>query len=186
VLNLASLGVLCVWAVGAGLLPVTLQIDASAGQIMMIVCAATGLLAIGLWRWQAGRLRGWLEQVGRLVHTLAGQPRELVAIVAVTFALHIVTMLTTYCTLNAVGASLWLTLNLAVYAMAGALIALPLSIQGIGVRESVYLGLLMPLGVSRESILAALVLNYGVLVIFSAVGGGLFLMDTRRTSTQVE
>ena len=66
--------------------------------------------------------------------------------------------------------------QIAVYAVSGLAIALPLSIQGVGIREAIYLNMLGPLGVSRETILAALVLNYAVLVIFSVLGGLLMWM----------
>jgi hypothetical protein len=99
------------------------------------------------------------------------RPAELGQAVAVTGVLHFVTMLITLCSLRAISIQPPLTIQLAVYAIAGIAIALPISIQGIGVREGVYLSLFQMAGVAPEDTLSALALNYLVMALFSILGG---------------
>jgi glycosyltransferase 2 family protein len=103
----------------------------------------------------------------------------------VTLVLHVMTMLITFGTLQAVSVSLSLAINLAVYAIAGLMIALPITIQGIGVREGVYLGLLGLVGVAPERVLAAMALNYVILICLSICGGVLFWIGPRQATRQV-
>jgi hypothetical protein len=101
-----------------------------------------------------------------------------------TMILHFVIMLITFGNAQAVSVELPLAVHLALYAIAGMVLTFPVSIQGIGVRETIYVGLMGILGIMREDVLAIMLLNYIVLVFFSILGGLLLWVGPRKTTIQ--
>jgi uncharacterized membrane protein YbhN (UPF0104 family) len=185
VLNLAGLCVLCAWALIIWPIPDPLQFNR-----VLIATGIVGLVALiaGLtWVYYRppAKLQPYLSRIEAVGKAAMRHPSELGQAVIVTGVLHFVTMLVTLCTLQAVSIQIPITIQLAVYAIAGLAIALPISIQGIGVREAVYVSLFAMAGVAPEDTLAALALNYLVLAFFSILGGVLFWLGPRRTSSQV-
>jgi len=179
VLSLGTLCILCVWA--AIVQPLPLRIRLSEPSLYALGIGVAAVCDAALWltrRWPA-LLAQRLRTLGVFLRILRRHPLEYGRAVAVTLALHIVTMLITFGTLQAVSVQFGLTIHLAVYAVAGLALALPLTIQGIGLREGVYLGLLGIIGVAPERVLASMALNYIILILFSLVGGLLFWLGPR-------
>lgn len=144
------------------------------------MAAVMGLVAtLFVWRFPPTRLRLLVERVATTARLYAGAPWALAGALALTMAIHVLMMLITYCTFRAVGLDLSLSINLAVYAIAALALTLPLTIQGIGVREGVYVGLLALVGVARELPLAALTINYFIVVLISITGALLFWASFR-------
>jgi uncharacterized membrane protein YbhN (UPF0104 family) len=184
ILNLVSLCVLSLWAISLSPLSLVVQLNINVLPWIIVGAIGMGALVIGLRHYWPNQFRSWMIQIKLLMRAVPKHPYDVGLIIVETLALHFVIMLIAYSTFRAVGIQLPLDVNLAAYALAGLAIALPLSIQGIGVREGVYLGLLEPLGISRESILAALALNYLVLIVYSVIGAILFMVGSRRARSQ--
>jgi len=110
------------------------------------------------------------------------RPWQMAQAMMATFILHFMLMLITFSNSQAVSIFLSLDIQLAVYTLAGIAMALPITIQGIGIREGIYLGLFGALGIAPENALAALALNYIILLIFSLLGG-IFVLATPRCSS---
>lgn len=184
-LSLCGLILLAAWAVIYGGIPVQLSIP----PLILAACAVAGVsgvvaIAFLLLRPPA-RLRPLIERVATAVRMYIDSPAEVALAMAITMVHHVVLMLITYCTFRAVGIDLSVQVNLAIYAIAALALTLPLTIQGVGVREGVYIGLLAVFGVSSEQVLAALALNYLVLVFFSLNGALLFWMSIREARSQI-
>jgi glycosyltransferase 2 family protein len=109
-----------------------------------------------LWRsiWQQYRLQpvriGWILMVSLLFQLMAG--------------------FGAWVNFRAVGMSLPLSTMLLVAAMAGVIGMLPISVNGWGVKESVYIGLLTPLIASPGNILAGVLLGRAVVFLLSLAG----------------
>jgi uncharacterized membrane protein YbhN (UPF0104 family) len=188
-LSFSTLCGLCIWALIAQPLPLAISVP-----IYAVYAIGSGLLVVfvlGVW------LRGHplslhqhlVTQIREMWRTARQHPYELIQGLSTTILLHIVTMLITYGTLRAVSVQFGLQTHLAVYAIAGLAIALPISVQGIGVREGIYLGLLGIIRIAPERVLAAMALNYIILIFLSIAGGILFWIGPRtlmrgRGSTQ--
>ncbi len=185
VLSLIELCLLAAWAVVFGGLPVTLSL--SPGLVGAGAAAALGGMIVLVWLWKRppARLRFLVARAEALMVSYRQQKRGLALVLLITMAYHLVTMLITYCTLRAVGIDLSLQANLAIYAVAALALTLPLTIQGVGVREGVYVGLLALFGVGKEATLAALALNYLVLILYSLNGALLFWLSLREARSQV-
>jgi glycosyltransferase 2 family protein len=174
ILNLFSLFCLCIWVLITQPFPIALDIDIwlvpSIGAGILMV----GILSIWLWRRPPARLATWIAQLRACVQAMISQPYQFGQVLIITMALHVATMFITFGSLQAVSVQFPLHIHLAVYAIAGLAIALPISIQGLGLREGIYVGLLRTIGIPTEYVLTAMALNYIILILFSTFGGILF------------
>jgi uncharacterized membrane protein YbhN (UPF0104 family) len=173
-LNMAGLGALGIWVLATQPLPLSLHVEAKLVWAATIILAVVIVTVYSLWSYLPARLR---EQVTRLRAVLASagmHPYALGQSCLVTVGLLFVTMLIMFGSLQAVSVSLPLSTQFAVYAIAGLALTIPVTIQGVGVREGVYVGLLGLVGVDSPRVLAALALNYIIVVLLSVVGGVLF------------
>ena len=64
------------------------------------------------------------------------------------------------------------------------ILMLPISIQGIGVRENLYLHFLGRLGVPTDVILSAVAIRYAVRLVPGTIGGLLYVLRKRGEATQ--
>jgi hypothetical protein len=169
-LNLAGLLGLAVWAIWFQILPVSLHIPV----FWLISGILAGLLALALLLWIGYRpprfVQSSMHHLANFWRSCRKQPDAVALIVLLTLLQHVAMMLITYCTFRAIGVALPVTMHLAIYAIAGLALTVPLTIQGIGVREGVYIGLMTLSGIQAEATLAALALNYAILLGFSGLG----------------
>ena len=185
-LNLFGLGLLGLWALVAQPIPLVLPVDATILQIgiMMAAILLVVILSIGYY-W---RMR--LQLVGSQFLAILSIAKQhlwgLAGAIVLTMLLHIFNMLITTSTLLAVSLDPPLDAQLAIYAVAGLAIALPVSVQGVGIREGAYVGLLGILGIPKEPILAALALNYAILLLISTIGVILFWLSPPKADSQTD
>jgi glycosyltransferase 2 family protein len=111
-----------------------------------------------------GRVRQWMHQlldtVFRLPSFVVRQPWLMARVLIGTFLYQILAILIVFESLRAAQATVSFVLFLAVAPIITLLLILPISIQGIGVRESLYLLFLVPYGVERGELLVGLALTY--------------------------
>jgi glycosyltransferase 2 family protein len=184
ILNLAMAGVLCIWAITV--LPPTVAVSLGLGNLWLLMVAAAGCLVVVaiLWRHPPKILAEVKIELQKMNYAIVEKPERLIVVILVSLLIHFVTMMVTYCNAQAVGLYIPLDVHMAVYSVAGLAIAIPISIQGIGVREGVYVGLFRLFGVVDEAVIAALALNYLTLLFFSAIGGILFWLRSPKPVSQ--
>jgi uncharacterized membrane protein YbhN (UPF0104 family) len=184
ILNLTGLVVIVTWSSLARILPISLHAERAVGWLGLIcgLGVAASLLYCRLR--PSKRLKDESARMAGLAHAMAKHPAELGQVLVATMVLHLVTMLVTVCNSLALSVRLPIAIHLAVYGVAAIAIALPISIQGIGVRETVYTSLFGIVGVSQEQVIAIMVLNYLVLVFYSLVGGALVWTGSRKPRPQ--
>lgn len=178
-MNLAGLGLLCAWVFVARPLPITLGLKGWLiwGALGALICC--GVACAWLWLRAPAWLSTWVVRVRELSSAVGGHYRELGNASLITPALLFIMMLITFGSLQAMSVHLALSIHLAVYAVAGLALSIPLTIQGVGVREGVYIGMLGIVGVEPARVLAALALNYMILLMLSLLGGVLFFVGPR-------
>jgi uncharacterized membrane protein YbhN (UPF0104 family) len=186
ILNLVGLCALCIWAFFAQPLPLSNQITPELGWWGGAVGIGILSILIALSFWPPPIIRAWISKMHEMSKIVWRHPSELAQAMIATLFLHFVLMLITFNNSRAVSIFLPLDIHLAVYAIAGIATALPITIQGIGIREGIYLGLFGTLGIAPEGVLAALALNYIVLIMFSFLGGILVFAAPRCSSRRME
>lgn len=178
-LAMASLGALAV-AGAHPLFAVAIWL-ASAGA----VAAGCGVLAIAprlaasdrLSRRLPTRVVSLLRDVAAALTALLRDPRRLSAGAALAVAVQACTVLATVCLLGAVSADGAMLAAAALVPPIALCVLLPVSIQGIGVRETTYVALLGMAGVASEQALAAAVLSYATTLAVSALGAAVIAAD---------
>ncbi|SEP30569.1 Lysylphosphatidylglycerol synthase TM region [Halogranum amylolyticum] len=121
----------------------------------------------------AGRavVSGYVDRPGSFVAAAAASLGTVAATVLSTWALVVALDLTVPV------AYLWATVPLV-----AVLVALPISVQGLGVREGAYVFLLGYVGVPPEAALAISVTNFGLSLVVAAVGATLYLSGRREVT----
>jgi glycosyltransferase 2 family protein len=184
-LSLLGLVVICSWAVISQPLPITLHVSLYMVQVVVfLVIIGTIVLTLGLMYFPLKARFIW-SGIAQLLGSIRNHPGQFGQAVVVTMFLHFATMLITLGSLQAVAVPLSIPIHLAIYSIAGILLTLPVTIQGIGVREGVYVGLLGLVKVNPEYVLAAMALNYIILILLSVCGGILFYRGPRYLREQV-
>ncbi len=186
ILNLIGLGALGIWIFLAQPLRLTTKVNSSLGWWIGVASMGILCIVIGLWSWNPTFLRPWFSKVYEIAKIAWKNPWRLAETMMATVILHFTLMLITFSNSQAVSIFLPLDIQLAVYTLAGIAMALPITIQGIGIREGIYLGLFGALGIAPEITLAALALNYVILVIFSLLGGILVLAALHSSRRRTE
>jgi glycosyltransferase 2 family protein len=184
ILNLFSLCCLCLWVIITQPFPISLDINIWLIPSISLSIVMIGILSIWLWRCPPARLAAWIAQLRACVQAMISQPYQFGQMLLLTMALHVTTMFITFGSLQAVSVQFPLQIHLAVYAIAGLAIALPISIQGLGLREGIYVGLLRTIGIPTEYVLTAMALNYIILILFSIFGGVLFWIHHPSTTSK--
>lgn len=132
------------------------------------------------------RVAALASDVHEALTSLLRQPRRLVAGAMLAVAVQACTVAATLALLRAVDADGSMLLAAALVPPIALCVLLPISIQGIGVRETTYVALLGIAGVAPEQALAAAVLSYATTLAISALGAGVILREaisaTRRRS----
>lgn len=125
------------------------------------------------------RLRPVVTTVGRVVALYSSAPRVLAVAFVATLGTVAATVLSTWALVLALGldvATLYLFATVPLVAVA---VALPLSVQGLGVREGAYVLLFGFVGVTPEAALAVSVTSFALSLVVAAVGGVVYLSGRR-------
>jgi uncharacterized membrane protein YbhN (UPF0104 family) len=162
-----------------------MHIDAPLVWAAAIILAVAVVAGYFSWRYTPERVRGKIAHLPAVLKSAGMHPYALGQACLITVGLLFMTMLIMFGSLQAVSVSLPLSIQVAVYAIAGLALTIPVTIQGVGVREGVYVGLLSLVGVEPARVLAALALNYIIVVLLSVVGGVLFWWRPRYTRSQL-
>lgn len=131
------------------------------------VAGAAGLI---VWRFGSEynktiqHIKRWFETLLGAAHALPGimfhNPAGFTRVLIGTIGYQLLGLLIVYEGLQAAHVPVSLGLFLAVAPLVTLVIMLPISVQGIGIRESLYMALLAPFGASSESVLIGLSLTY--------------------------
>ncbi len=128
-----------------------------------------------LYRWRFTRLFAELsERFWRVYH----QPRDLFIQLGLSLLTHLLGMLTLFGIGHAVGINEPIGIYLALTPIAILLTILPITFAGWGVRESALIGLFMLIGTPEPKVLAMSLL-YGIILIFAALPGVVFYLQSR-------
>jgi hypothetical protein len=182
--NFTLLSALCIWALLAQPLPLTIPVNERVGWWLVTVGAAALTLWFCLRHHVPKNIKEYVVQATLMAGRVLRHPSEFGWAILGTFLLNFTLMLITLCNSQAVSIHLSLSVHLAAYAIAGMAVAFPITIQGIGIREGIYMSLFGSIGIAPEKVIAALALNYVVLVFFSVLGGFLFLSYAGRMRSQ--
>lgn len=156
-------------------------------QLAVVVWGASisvllGLIAIYRLNARIGRA-AWLPDVIRpsiaeaeaAVRALLQQPARLAFGMGIALCVQLCTVIATILVTRSLGASLPPWQALAVVPMIAFTVQLPVSVQGIGVREGAYILFLGLVGVASEVALAAALLSYATTLVVSMMGGVVLL-----------
>jgi uncharacterized protein (TIRG00374 family) len=101
------------------------------------------------------------------------KPKPIIVATLISFIFHLLQILIIYLICVALEANLSLSYLLATVPFVNAASALPISSNGIGVREYLYLLFFVPMGVDRETIVAISAIWLACSVAVSAIGGAI-------------
>lgn len=147
---------------------------------LLLLAGAGGLVALGAFvrRDLFGKAVAWMGRLLQLSLQLPGlvrsSPRRGANVLLGSLVYQALSVMIIYEALRATGVPISLQVFLAVVPVVTLLLILPISVQGIGVRESLYLVFLVPYGLQPEPILAGLALTYIIGVPFMLWGWALF------------
>jgi uncharacterized protein (TIRG00374 family) len=118
------------------------------------------------------------------VASVMRHPSTVVGVLFLSCAYHLLSAAFLFLALRSMGEHVDLLLLLPVLAIVTVSIMLPISVQGIGVREQLYVHFLGKLGVPPATVLSALVVHYSAWVVSGLLGGCVFaLRRWRRPQT---
>jgi uncharacterized protein (TIRG00374 family) len=101
----------------------------------------------------------------------------------ISFPGHIFTTLAGYCVIRAMGLDPDLLPIFAMIVMVNMLVALPISIGGIGVRESLFIAFLGLLGIDKDHATAFSLTCFAMNVVWSLAGGPFYFLYRQETHT---
>lgn len=114
------------------------------------------------------------------------RPIELLAMLVISLAFQTLAGTGVWLNMHAVGVDLPLAVIVPATALVGVVGLLPLSVNGWGVRESLIVGLLAPLGALPDQLLAGALLGRVLLLLVTLAGGVLLLTEKRTTRSGAE
>ncbi len=162
--------------------PSRLALGLSLGTLALLV----GLLTVAGSRRLAGRFatnEGWTRFIGAVhlgVDSLRRRPGEAVGVLAVATIYQLSTVGAVYLATRALGLHLPPTAILAFAPVVAIAQVLPLSLNGLGVREGAFVLFLGPLGVGTGQAVAVGLLVYAMTLVVSLLGAPAFAVGGRR------
>jgi uncharacterized protein (TIRG00374 family) len=161
-------------------------------ELSGIVVLMLGVTFVPLWlvwspRWSEPLLRLVRRLAGRRLDALIGRVEQalalfggakgsLVVVLALAFLLQITVVVHFYLIARALALALPLSFFLLVVPVATVVIMLPVSINGIGVREGIYALFFSELGVPVSGAVAFVWLGFAMVLAYGAVGGVLYAL----------
>jgi|GEM_PF-5553259 len=148
--------------------------------VLILLVMASMLLGLGamFWRTSLTKMYQWVNNLLQVIIQLPAliYARPLIAakVLVGSIIYLFLSILIIFESLHSTGVPISLQVFLTVVPVITLLLILPISVQGIGVRESLYLAFLTPYGLSSEPIIAGLALTYVIGVPFILWGWVLF------------
>lgn len=115
-------------------------------------------------------------------HTARAYSTNIIALIG-SFPSHICNSLMGYCIIRAMGLHTDFTTTFAIIAIVNMLIALPVSVAGLGVRETLFIMFLGLLHVPREQALACSITYFALSLFWSLMGGPFYFLYRHETHT---
>jgi len=158
--------------------------------IVLVITGASLIWWMSRSRWRVvTKVEQWLQSLimttVRLPRLLLQQPIEFFKVIIGTVAFQLISISIVYVSIQAAHINIPPGLFLAIAPLVALAIMLPVSVQGIGVRESLYLSLLAPVGVEPEALLAGLTLSYLVGLPFILWGWLLYSRRAKITAQRI-
>ena len=126
----------------------------------------------------SGRWTRWLAGAAEAVRRLRSQPRAIVASLALALPFAFINAFVAWAVIRAYGVELPLVDALALVPAADAVISLPITVSGLGVREGVFEHLLRPYGAPVELAVAVGLTRWTGELTRAGLGGLLFLLQS--------
>jgi uncharacterized membrane protein YbhN (UPF0104 family) len=133
----------------------------------------------GRWGWLPARLRGAAQLIGPQLAGYLGSPSLLGAVFAISLAFQLLAGYGVWLNLSAVGAQLPLHVVVLATAIAGVAGLLPITINGWGVREGLFVALLTPFGATAGQALAGALLGRCLVLLVTLPGAALLVLGRR-------
>lgn len=157
--------------------------------VLAVLVGTIGVTALGVWGGEAGRFpKLWkmlerlpkFDVVRRMMDAYRAFARHRGAIgktLILSFGVHLFVMASIICVASGLGIQTEHGFSdyLLYLPIINTVSAMPVSISGFGVREWMYVTMLVPVGVGKEEALALSLLGFVASLIWSVVGGGFFL-----------
>ncbi|NWG21499.1 MAG: flippase-like domain-containing protein [Chloroflexi bacterium] len=182
--GLVAMLVLAIFGMVVVIRQIQVEISAIAAGLGLLFIAA---LLVGRTRVQA---HPWsvaaMDKLRMSWERYRSRPIEVLAMLALSLAFQTLAGTGVWLNMHAVGVDLPLVVIVPATALVGVVGLLPLSINGWGVRESLIVGLLAPLGALPDQLLAGALLGRVLLLLVTLAGGVLLLTEkpTMRSGTE--
>ncbi len=115
-------------------------------------------------------------------HTARAYGTNLIALIG-SFPSHVCSTLMGYCLIRAMGLQPDFLTAFAMIAIVNMLIALPVSVAGLGVRETLFIMFFSLLGIDKEHAIAFSLTYFGLSLLWSLVGGPFYFLYRHETHT---
>jgi len=186
VLQLPTWAVLLAWGLMAGLLVTDPVLGAAAVGFLCVTAVVLGLCAWGLRRpeapvlplpgWTPSRVRSGLKQIVDALRSLKSTPGAMVQVALLAVPCAAVNITVVWAVLTGFGAAIGPSEVAALLPAADVLIWMPISISGLGVRESLFAHFLAPRGVMFSTAVAVGLTRWTGELTRALVGGILFVL----------
>jgi uncharacterized protein (TIRG00374 family) len=165
----------------------TPQTHQAVWTFLLICCAAVGGISFalvlpwirkhaGLWKLeQKLPFHGTIENLSDAFQRYARSPVENITVLAMSICIHGCIFLTMYVIALAIGlhASFWQLA--AIVSIVNVLIAIPINVAGLGVREALFVYFLALIQIPQEQAITFSLLGYGLNLFWSVIGGFFYM-----------
>jgi uncharacterized protein (TIRG00374 family) len=148
-------------------------ISAALGFLLLFLPSTHRLLQRPLARWRHLRLAGMVSDILEICHSYGRSPRLLSGALLLSFALQCVEVAVYMLLGEDLGLGLSPATYLAIVPLTFAAASIPVSLGGLGVREGVFVGLMVTAGIEKQAAVALAILFLAVL--WASVLPGLWL-----------
>lgn len=137
----------------------------------------------GLWRRAPGRLRAMIADSLAAGGRYLQRPRAMAMVAALSLAFQILAGVGVWLNLLAVGAAPPLAITVLIAAMAGVVGMLPITLNGWGVREGLFVALLTSYGATASQALAAALLGRALILLVTLPGALSLALERPKVSS---
>ncbi len=147
----------------------------SLGVLVLVGAVAPLGRRVATVAWLPARLRGIAVETSDALGALIRRPRALILGFGIALAVQLCTVGAAVFVMRSLGVRLSVTEAAAVVPLIAICVLLPISIQGIGVREATYVYCFGLIGVSEGQALSAALISYGTTLFVSLIGAWFLL-----------
>lgn len=159
-------------------IPIALRLFFAAGSLTIILCCTVAasrpfrhLVLEKLMSSNAGRIRGFIRQFGIAMHDFLHRPLHVLGVFVLAMFFHVMCIAINQLLGQALHISLAWAAWATIYAGVSLLVLLPISLAGIGLRESGYVGMLSLFGTTTAGALSLSFTQFALVLLGAAIGG---------------